>query len=67
MEVVDPKKKKQAKKEEPKKKKRKKEPPFPIPDWAGELDALIAKIKEMEALIADSENLSLEEEFIQKV
>lgn len=67
VEIVDPKKKKAAKKEEPKKKKKKKEPPFPIPDWATELDQLIAKIKEMEALIADAENLSLDQEFIQRV
>ncbi len=45
MEVFDPKKKgKQAppKKEEVKKKKKKKEPPFPTPDWALELDAVVA-------------------------
>ena len=57
---MDPKKKKAAKKEEPKKKKKKKEPPFNYPDWGETLDGLIAKIKEMEALIADSENLSLD-------
>jgi hypothetical protein len=45
MEMFDPKKKgKQAppKKEEVKKKKKKKEPPFPTPDWAIELDAVVA-------------------------
>ena len=45
MEIFDPKKKgKQAppKKEEVKKKKKKKEPPFPTPDWAIELDAVVA-------------------------
>lgn len=44
VEVVDPKKKKAAavKKEEVKKKKKKKEPPFPTPDWALELDSVIA-------------------------
>ena len=43
VEIIDPKKKKQAKKEDDKKKKKKKrkEPPFPIPDWAGELDQLV--------------------------
>jgi hypothetical protein len=42
VEVVDPKKKKQAKKEDEKKKKKrkKKEPPFPMPEWANELDAV---------------------------
>ena len=40
-EEIDPKKKKN--KEEPKKKKRKKkEPPFPIPEWATELEAVIS-------------------------
>ncbi len=45
MEVFDPKKKKGAppKKEEVKKpKKKKKEPPFPTPEWALELDAVVA-------------------------
>ena len=45
MEVFDPKnkgKKAPPKKEEPKKKKKKTEPPFPTPDWALELDAVIA-------------------------
>jgi hypothetical protein len=35
--VVDPKK---PKKDEKKKKKRKKEPPFPLPDWAIELEGV---------------------------
>jgi ATP phosphoribosyltransferase len=40
-EELDPKKK--AKKEEPKKKKRKKkEPPFPTPEWANELEAVVS-------------------------
>jgi hypothetical protein len=44
VEIVDPKKKKAAKKEEEKKKKKKKkkEAPFPIPDWALELDAVVS-------------------------
>ena len=43
VEVVDPKKKKSAgkKEEEKKKKKKKKEAPFPTPDWATELEAVI--------------------------
>jgi len=43
VEIVDPKKKKVVKKEDEKKKKKKKkkEPPFPIPEWATELDSLV--------------------------
>jgi len=43
IEVVDPKKKKVVKKEdkEKKKKKKRREPPFLIPEWATELDALV--------------------------
>lgn len=41
VEVVDPKKKKGKKEEEKKKKKKKKEPPFPTPDWASELEAVV--------------------------
>ena len=45
-EEVDPKKKKS--KEEPKKKKRKKkEPPFPIPEWATELESVISQVNQM--------------------
>ena len=46
VEIVDPKKKKAAVKKDDKdkkvKKKKKKEAPFPIPEWATELEALIA-------------------------
>ncbi len=54
VEVVDPKKKKsQPKKEEEKKKKKKKkkEPPFPIPEWATELESLIQQVHTMENLV----------------
>lgn len=70
MEVFDPKKKKGApvKKEEVKKpKKKKKEPPFPTPDWALELDAVVAQVRNMETLLADADNLHLTPEFMQKV
>lgn len=62
VEAVDPKKKKQQakKEEEKKKKKKKKEPPFPIPEWATELEALVTQIANMENLVADAENLSLD-------
>jgi hypothetical protein len=45
IEVVDPKKKKPAVKKdekEKKKKKKKREAPFPIPEWATELDSLVS-------------------------
>lgn len=65
-EEIDPKKKKS--KEEPKKKKRKKkEPPFPIPEWATELEAVISQVNQMQSLISDRENLQLDEEFVSKV
>ena len=42
-EPVDPKKKgKKADDKEKKKKKKKKEPPFPIPEWATELEAVVS-------------------------
>ena len=68
-EVVDPRNKnKQPKKEEPKKKKRKKkEPPFPIPEWGLELDQVITQVQNMESLIADRDNLHLDEEFCKQV
>lgn len=71
MEIFDPKKKgakAPPKKEEVKKpKKKKKEPPFPTPEWALELDAVVAQVRNMESLLADAENLHLTPEFMQKV
>ena len=67
MEVFDPKKKKGAppKKEEVKKpKKKKKEPPFPTPEWALELESVVAQVRKMEGLLADAENLRLTPDFI---
>ena len=44
-EIIDPKKKNKKKEEEKKKKKKKKkEPPFAMPEWAGELDAVQGKV-----------------------
>ena len=40
---------------------------FPTPDWALELDDLIKKIKEIEALVADAANLYLEPGFLADV
>lgn len=49
------------------KKKKKKEPPFPTPEWAEDLDAVIKKVKEMEQLSQDRINLKLDDDFIVKV
>ncbi len=40
VEIVDPKKKKVKDDEKKKKKKKKKEPPFPVPEWATELESV---------------------------
>ncbi len=44
--------------------KKKKGPPFPTPDWAMELDAVVQKVKLIEGLIAQAENLYLEKTFL---
>ncbi len=45
VEEIDPKKKKAKKEEEKKKpKKKKKGPPFPTPEWALELDAVVTQV-----------------------
>lgn len=44
--------------------KKKKGPPFPTPDWAIELDAVVQKVKLIEGLIAQAENLYLEKTFL---
>lgn len=48
VEIVDPKKKKQAPKpkedDKKKKKKKRREPPFPMPEWANELDQLVQQV-----------------------
>jgi hypothetical protein len=51
----------------PPKKKKKKEPPFPIPEWATELEAVISKVKNMEQLVGDKVNLKLDDEFCTQV
>ena len=67
-EPVDPKKKnKKADDKEKKKKKKRKEPPFPIPDWASELEAVVSHVQQMENLLHDAEHLHLQPEFVQKV
>lgn len=59
--------KKGNKKDKAPKKKKKKEPPFPTPEWAVEIEAVTDKVKEMEQLAADKENLKLDPEFITNV
>lgn len=54
-------------KKAPPKKKKKKEPPFPTPEWAEELQAVMDKVKEMEQLRDDKVNLKLDDGFIQSV
>jgi len=69
-EPVDPKnknKKPSEKDKEKKKKKKKKEPPFPIPEWATELEALVSHVQQMENLLHDAEHLHLQQDFVQKV
>lgn len=66
-EVLDPKAKKKVDKDKKVKKRKKKEPAFPTPEWALELDAVINKVKSMEQLAADRDNLKLNDDFIKKV
>ena len=54
-------------KKPPPKKKKKREPPFPTPDWAEELEAVVKKVKEMEQLANDKVNLKLDDSFLVKV
>lgn len=56
---------KKDKNEKPKKKK--KEPPFPTPDWAIELDKVVAKVKTLQILVQDAKNLKLDKEFLAEV
>lgn len=58
---------KKGKDKKPVKKKKKKEPPHATPEWAEELDAVVEKVKQMEKLAADKENLKLDDKFIQNV
>lgn len=64
-EPEDPNAKKDKKAPPPKKKK--KGPPFPTPDWAEELEAVINKVKEMEQLSNDRVNLKLDDSFVRNV
>ena len=65
-EPEDPNDKKKKEKAPPKKKKKKGDA-FPTPEWATELEAVIAKVKSMEQLAADKANLKLNEDFCKRV
>lgn len=62
----DPKNKGKSAPPPPKKKKKKKEPPFPMPEWAKELQTVIDEVNNLKTLLGDKENLSLNEEFEHK-
>lgn len=70
-EIIDPKKKKPAPKkkeeEKKKKKKKKKEPPFPMPEWATELEAVQAKVQKMGELVANAEDIYLDSEAVAQI
>ena len=48
-------------------KKKKKEPPFPLPEWAEQLDDVRKKATEMANLAAKKDHLKLDDGFIFKV
>lgn len=48
-------------------KKKGKKVTFPTPEWALELDDVVKKVKEIEALVADAANLHLEPGFLAEV
>jgi len=48
-------------------KKKKKEPAFNTPEWALELDAVVAQVKLIDQLCADAANLHLEKDFLDGV
>jgi len=48
-------------------KKKKKEPPFPLPEWAEQLDDVKKKTAEMANLAAKKDHLKLDDGFIVKV
>jgi hypothetical protein len=58
---------KKGKEKKPVKKKKKKEPPFATPEWALVLETVIEKVKLMDKLSQDKDNLKLDEEFIAQV
>ena len=59
----DPKNKGKAAPPPPKKKKKKKEPPFPMPEWAKELQTVIDEVNNLKTLLGDKANLELTDEF----
>ena len=49
------------------KKRKKKEPPFPMPGWATEIEAVVKKVKHISDLAARAEELNLEPAFLEQV
>ena len=64
VEIVDA--KKPAKKDDKKKpaKKKKKEPPFPLPEWANELEQVQKQVRLIESLSKQSQELYLTKDFL---
>ena len=50
----------------PKKKKKKKEPPFPIPEWAKDLNVLVEKVGNMKKYVASYKDLGFDETFVKE-
>ena len=48
-------------------KKKKKEPPFPLPEWAEQLDDVRKKVQQMTNLSMKKDHLKLDDGFIVKV
>jgi hypothetical protein len=67
VEEPDPKNKNKKPAEPPKKKKKKKkEPPFPMPDWAQDLETLKSEVDNLKELLGNRDNLELNDEFNDK-
>jgi len=59
----DPKNKNKPPPPPPKKKRKKKEPPFPMPEWAKELQTVIDEVNNLRTLLGDKDNLELSNDF----
>ena len=49
------------------KKKKKKEPPFPLPEWATELEAVMKQVRLIDQLSKQSQELHLTKDFLSTV
>lgn len=67
-EVEEPDPKNKNKKQEPpkKKKKKKKEPPFPMPEWAVDLETMISEVDKLKELMQSREELMLPDEYAER-